>query len=80
MTLAEAPKRSDARLRQPRLQLRQGDVGHLDKKSADEIAVLLGPPRQPIAASRLGTRIATRTAQRLPPDPLDTLIQNRAAA
>ena len=52
-----------ARLRQPRLQLRQSDVGHLDKKSPDEIAMLLGAPRQPIAA-----RVAAQTAQRLPAD------------
>ena len=72
MALAEAPKRGDAhngaRLRQTDLQLRQGDVRLLDKKTPNEIAMSLGAPRQPIAALRLRTAVATQPAQRLPAD------------
>jgi hypothetical protein len=72
VTLSEAPKRGDAqqraRLRQERLQLRQGDVGCLYKKRPDKIAMLLGVPRQPIAVLRLGAPIASRPPQRLPAD------------
>jgi hypothetical protein len=57
-----------ARLRQPPFQLREGDVGHLDKKSANEIAVLLVALRQPIAALRLGASIASSPPQCLPAD------------
>jgi len=54
-----------ASLRQANLQLRQSDVGRLDKERPDEIAMLLGASRQPIAVLRLGTRVAAQTAHRL---------------
>ena len=57
-----------ARLCQPLFQFRQRDVGRLDKKSPDKIAMLLSAPRQPIATLRLGTSIAAQPAQRLPAD------------
>jgi hypothetical protein len=43
-------------------------LGRLDKKGPDKIAMLFGALRQPIAALRLGTSVATRSAQRLPAD------------
>ena len=72
MPAAEAPERTDADLRpllgQVRLQLGQGNVGHLGQRRADQIGMGLGSTREPIAALRLGPGIPAGPAHPLPAD------------
>jgi hypothetical protein len=69
---AEAPERAHADLRpflgQARLQLGQGDVGHLGQGRVDQIGMGLGSTREPVAALRLGPGIAAGPAHPLPAD------------
>src|SRR4051812_38641629 len=69
---AKAPERTDADLRsflgQVRLQLRQGDVGHLSQGGVDQISMGLGSLREPITPLRLGPGIPASPAHPLPPD------------
>jgi hypothetical protein len=55
-------------LSQPRLQLGQGDVGHLGQRRVDEVGMGLGATREPVAALRLGPGIAARPPHPLPAD------------
>ena len=72
MPAAEAPERTHAHLGsllgQARLQLRQGDVGHLGQGRVDQIGMGLGATREPIAALRLGPGLASRPPHPLPAD------------
>jgi len=72
MPAAEAPERAHADLRpflgQVRLQLGQGDVGHLVQRRADQISMGLGSLREPITPLRLGPGIPASPAHLLPPD------------
>jgi hypothetical protein len=67
---AEAPERAHAHegslLGQARLQLGQGDVGHLVQGRVDQIGMGLGLTREPIAALRLGPGIPAGSAHPLP--------------
>jgi hypothetical protein len=72
MPAAEAPKRTDTDLRpllgQARLQLGQGDIGHLGQRRVDQLGMGLGAVRKPIAALRLGPGIPAGPAHPLPAD------------
>ena len=67
---AEAPERTHADvgplLGQARLQLGQGDVGHLGQCRVDQIGMGLGSTREPIAALRLGPGVPAGSAHPLP--------------
>jgi len=85
VTLAEAQKRGDAQLRANGASRAFNSetaitVRRLDKKSPDEIAVLLGATRQPIAALRLGTTVSPKRRSARQRIALDALTPNRAAA
>src|SRR3954463_6710406 len=70
---AEAPERAHAHegsfLGQARLQLGQGDVGHLVQGRVDQLGMGLGSTREPVAALRLGPGIPPRSAHPPPTDP-----------
>ncbi len=72
MPAAEAPERAHADLRsvlgQARLQLGQGDVGHLGQGGVDQIGVGLSAMREPVATLRLGPGIPASPAHPLPAD------------
>src|ERR687894_1109509 len=69
---AEAPERGHADLGtlagKPRLQLRQGQIGHVIQRRADQVGMRLCLAREPVAALRLGSRITSRAARCLPAD------------
>ncbi len=69
---AEAPERRDAHVRpvisEARLELGQGDVGHLSQHGTDQTSMGLGTMREPVAALRLGPGISTLPPPSLPPD------------
>jgi hypothetical protein len=69
---AEAPERAHAHegsfLGQARLQLGQGDVGHLVQGRVDQLGMGLGSTREPVAALRLGPGIPAGSAHPLPTD------------
>jgi hypothetical protein len=69
---AEAPERAHAHLgsllSQPRLQLRQGDVGHLGQRRVDPIGMRLGAMRESVPTLRLGPGIPASPAHLLPAD------------
>jgi hypothetical protein len=55
-------------LGQARLQLGQGEVGHLGQRRVDQIGMGLGSTREPITPLRLGPGIAASPALGLPAD------------
>src|SRR5829696_3152321 len=72
VAMTKAPERGHADLSplpgEPRLQLGQGDVGHLVERGVDQAGMGLRLVRKPVAPLRLRPRLAFRAAQSRPAD------------